>query len=97
MKTSAFKRAQLFEGGDGFAAQFEQALCVFAEQITSGGQCSFARDALKKRFADFFFEATDRVADSRLSAAKAHGGTRESALFDYGEESFELRKVHKFN
>ena len=97
MEASAFERAQLFEGGGRFAAQFKQALGVFAQQFAGRSQCAFARDAFEERLADFVFEAADGMADSRLCAAKAHGRTGEPAFFDHGEEGFQLRKVHKFD
>ncbi len=94
VEVSTLEGSQLFESRGGFAAQLDEALGIFAQQFAGSGERAFARGALEKRLADFLFEATDGVTDRRLGTVKARRGTRKAALFNDGEEGFELRKVH---
>lgn len=94
-EAATLERAQLFEGGDGFAAQTQEALGEGAQQLAGGGERGIARGSLKKRLPYLLFQFADGVTDGGLGAAHARSGARKTLFFGDGEESFELVEVHK--
>jgi len=87
-EAATLEGAQFFEGGDGFAAQAQQALGIAAQQLAGGGKRGIARGALKEGLADFFFQLADSVADGGLGAPHADGRAGKALFFGNGEEGF---------
>ena len=93
-EASALEGAQFFEGRDGFRAEAQKTLRVTAEKLTGGGGSAVARGAFEEGLADFVLQLANGMADGRLGAAHANGGTGEAFFFKDGEEGFELMEVH---
>ena len=92
---AGLERLQLGDLAQRFVAQVNHAPGVVGEHAASLRQRHLVDVARKERRADFFFELLDALADCRLRAAHALGGAGERALFDDGQEVFELQEIHE--
>src|SRR5579872_24950 len=92
-----FAFLQLTEFGErfgGFRAEIDQLLGILVEDFPRVGKDAFAGGAVEQSFAEFVFQLTNGLADGRLGAEEFVGSAGETALAGYGQEDFQLGKVH---
>src|SRR5882724_8427847 len=92
---AALKGVELFERGEAFITQVEQALGVFVKHLTRIGQHIIAAvRSIEQRRAKLLFQLAYRHRQRGLSAENAVGRFAKASLFHHRHEHFELHQLH---
>ena len=91
---AGLERLELGDLPQRFVAQVHHAASVVGEHAPGLGERDLVHVAGEERRADLLFELLDALTDRRLRPAHALGRARERALFDDGQEMFELQEIH---